>query len=612
MFLPIFAISELNCKKGSIMPEEFKNKAQEMATKQREIGVAEFFAKNRHLLGFDNKRKALMTTIKEAVDNSLDACEEAGMLPEINVMITDMGNERFKIIVEDNGPGIVKEQIGRIFAKLLYGSKFHKLAQSRGQQGIGISASVMYGQLTTGKPAKITSKTGPDEPAHYMEIKIDTKKNEPIYIKEDTTDWYVDHGTKIEIELEGSYQKGAQSIDEYLKQTAITNPHCTIIYTTPKAEQIIYPRITDNMPPRVKEIKPHPYGVELGVLISMMESTKEKTISSFLQNDFSRVSPSVAKQILDEAMVLPQTKIQQATREVAERIYVAIQKTKIQNPPTDCIFPIGEELLEKGLRKEIPAEFYASTTRPAEVYRGNPFIVEVAVAYGGNQNAEGPVNVLRFANRVPLLFQQGACSLTKSIQATAWRGYGLSQPSGSLPLGPMTIMVHIASVWVPYTSESKEAIAAYPEIIKEAKLALQEVGRKLAQYVLKKRRVSDELKKRSHIEKYIPYVAEALQETLQLSDGQKEIVIDCLHDILKSSRKTMVHFKDGEGTNQDFDSMGDANLKGGFDDELIEEESNNSDNEDKDDYDNDSDEDNNDDEDSSSKKKKRKSGDLDD
>lgn len=592
------------------MAEEFKNKAQEMASKQREIGVAEFFAKNRHLLGFDNKRKALMTTIKEAVDNSLDACEEAEILPEINIIVTEMGEERYKVIIEDNGPGIVKAQLGKIFAKLLYGSKFHKLAQSRGQQGIGISAAVMYGQLTTGKPAKITSKTGPKEPAHYVEIKLDTKRNEPIYLKEETVDWYVDHGTKIEIELEGSYQKGSQSIDEYLKQTAITNPHCTIIYTTPKAEQIIYPRITDALPPKVKEIKPHPHGVELGVLMSMIEGTKESTINQFLQNEFSRVSPMVSKQILDEAKVLPQTKVSQITREIAERIYAAIQNVKIQNPPTDCIFPIGEELLEKGLRKEIPAEFYAATTRPAEVYRGNPFIIEVAIAYGGNQDADGPVNILRFANRVPLLFQQGACAVTKAIQGTAWRGYGLSQPSGSLPIGPMTIMIHIASVWVPYTSESKEAIASYPEILKEAKLALQEVGRKLAQYVLKKRRVSDEIKKRSHIEKYLPFVAEALQESLKLSDGQKEILIGCLEEILRSTRKSMVHFKEGEGTNQDFDSMGDANLKGGFDEDIIEEEDTGNG---KDDYDNESDEEEkDDDDDSKSKRKKRKSGDLDD
>jgi DNA topoisomerase-6 subunit B len=238
--------------------------AHELAKKQREISVAEFFEKNRHLLGFDNKRKALLTTVKEAVDNALDACEEAKVLPEINVQIIDMSTkpevkkeidqdqttlvteevkeepiskrDRFRVIVEDNGPGIVKKQIPNIFARLLYGSKFHTLKQSRGQQGIGISAAALYGQLTTGKPVKIISKIGPKHPAHYYELIIDTRKNEPKIIKEKEVEWNKDHGTKVEMDLEGTYQAGGQSVDRYLKQTAIINPHVTIIYTNPEAK----------------------------------------------------------------------------------------------------------------------------------------------------------------------------------------------------------------------------------------------------------------------------------------------------------------------------------------------------------------------------------------
>ena len=223
-------------------------RAHELAKKQRDIGVAEFFSRNRHLLGFDNKRKALMTTIKEGVDNALDACEETSELPEIIIEVIDMQNDRFRVIIEDNGPGIVRKQIPKIFAKLLYGSKFHTMKQSRGQQGIGISASVMYGQLTTGKAARITSKIGKSQPAHYYELKIDTRKNAPHIQKDDIVEWDKTHGTRVEIDLEASYMGGSQSIDEYLKETAITNPHCTIIYTNPKAEQIIFPRATDKMP----------------------------------------------------------------------------------------------------------------------------------------------------------------------------------------------------------------------------------------------------------------------------------------------------------------------------------------------------------------------------
>ncbi|MBI5388994.1 DNA topoisomerase VI subunit B [Candidatus Woesearchaeota archaeon] len=510
--------------------------AHELAKKQREIGVAEFFARNRHLLGFDNKRKALLTTIKEAVDNSLDACEEAGILPEVSVEIIDMGNDRFRVIIEDNGPGIVKKQVPNIFARLLYGSKFHSLKQNRGQQGIGISAAVMYAQLTTGRPAKITSRISSTDPAYYFELKLDTQKNKPDIVKEEVVQWPKEHGTRIELDIEASYQAGVQSVDEYLKETAIVNPHITLIYTTPKAQQIIFPRATEEMPKKTMEIKPHPHGVELGVMMDMLKLTESRTLQSFLTSDFSRIGPGTAKEICKNAALLTDTKPSQMSREMAEQLMKGIAATKIISPPSDCIAPIGAELLEKGLKKEINAEFYATTSRPPAVYRGNPFIIEVGIAYGGEMAADAPVRLLRFANRVPLLYQQGACAVTKSVITTAWRSYGLSQSQGSLPIGPVAVMVHIASVWVPFTSESKEAIAHYPEIIKEIKLALQECGRKLMSYLSKKRRVEDEFKKRSYIEKYIPVVAEALRELLELQKSEEKKIEESLKEMLEKHR----------------------------------------------------------------------------
>lgn len=529
------------------------SKAHELAKKQREISIAEFFEKNRHLLGFDNKRKALLTTIKEAVDNSLDACDESGILPELEIVITDLGNDRFRISIEDNGPGIVKAQIPKIFAKLLYGSKFHSLKQSRGQQGIGISASVMYGQLTTGRAARITSKIGPKHEAHYYELKIDTQKNKPQILKDETKDWAKEHGTKIEIDLEGSYLKGSQSVDEYLKQTAIINPHATIIYVNPKGEQIIFPRASEKHPFQPAEIKPHPYGVELGILMKMLKWSSEKNVKLFLQREFSRVGSKSANEILEKALIPPNTKPAKITRDLAEKLIEAIRNTKIMMPPTNCISPIGAELLEKGLKKEVNAEFYTSVTRPPSVYRGNPFIIEVALAYGGHLPAEGSVQLLRFANKVPLLYQQGACSTTDSVCKTSWKNYGLQQSGNNMPQGPCVVLVHIASVWVPFTSEAKEAIAHYPDIIKEVKLALQEVGRSLGRYTAKKRRVHDELKKRSFIEKYIPSVASALKELLNYSDVEEKNVVALLEDLLEKQRGEVEDMSFDETKNVEYD-----------------------------------------------------------
>ncbi len=588
-----------------------------MAAAQKEISVSEFFAKNRHLLGFDNPRKALLTTVKEAVDNSLDACEEAGIVPEIWVELTAINGRRFRVSIQDNGPGIMKRQIPLIFGKLLYGSKFHRLQMSRGQQGIGISAAGMYGMLTTGQPVKIVSKISVRKPAHYYEIQIDTKTNKPEilngrgdgvdippgekgrkYMEKHGIGWtafYPDEegnpgkevrsGTRVTIELEAKYQRGRGSVDEYLEQTAIANPHVTIHFTDPEGNTTVYPRSTTELPPEPKEIKPHPYGVELGRLVTMLKDAKSTTLSQFLTGSFSRVSPAVARRICEAAGLTTRASTRKIGRAEADKLYDAIQATKISAPSTDCIAPIGEALLLKGLHHVVPGEFYCAATRPPAVYRGNPFQIEVALAYGARNTtqkitlnqltelidqsdartlrqfllltfdgvgADGAekilkaagfgtrqspsklkpkeiarlheamrdvnisdgqsMQVLRYANRVPLQFKQRDCAITEAVMSTNWRSYGLSQSRGQLPSGPVTVLVHIASVWVPFTSESKEAIAAYPEIQRELRLGLQAVGRKLGMYLRRRKRVAQQGERRSIFLRYLGEVASAVSQ----------------------------------------------------------------------------------------------------
>ncbi len=635
--------------------------AETMAAKQKEISVSEFFAKNRHLLGFDNPRKALLTTVKEAVDNSLDACEEAGITPEIWVEIEAAGPNRYRASIQDNGPGIMKKTIPLIFGKLLYGSKFHRLRMSRGQQGIGISAAGMYGMLTTGKPVKIVSKLSPKKPIHYYEIQIDTKRNHPeilngkgegedieIPAKQDPheflqkrgIDWHfrypavqppkppvsavsevnedepfvlnangqsiqppppppppiadetgpeVRSGTRVTIELEAKFHRGRGSVEEYLEQTAIANPHVTLHYKDPDGVERHYVRSTEQLPPEPKEIKPHPYGVELGRLVTMLKDSSATTLSQFLTDSFSRVSGDVARRICEtaskigNAKVTPRSHPKRIGRQEADALYQAIQDTKISAPGTDCISPIGEELLIKGLYQVVPGEFYCAATRPPSVYRGNPFVIEVALAYGGSSpvqkvtlealremlsetdartlrqfllnsfdglGSEGSeriikaakigtrqspsklsspeigrlfeamrnvnlsegasMQVLRYANRVPLQFQPAACAVTQAVVQTNWRAYGLNQSRGNMPSGPVTVMVHMASVWVPFTSESKEAIASYPEIQKELRLGLQAVGRKLGMFLNRRNKVKQEGERRSIFLRYLKEVADAV------------------------------------------------------------------------------------------------------
>ncbi len=518
-----------------------RSNASDLAKQHRDISVSEFFAKNRHLLGFDNPSKALLTTVKEGVDNSLDACEEAGILPDIRVSISQISETRFRVIIEDNGPGILRAQVPKVFGSLLYGSKFHRLRQSRGQQGIGISAAGMYGLLTTGKPIIITTRTGPKKDAHHLELVIDTKLNAPKIKRDDVVEWDKKHGTRVEIELEGAYRGGQHSVDAYIRQISLANPHAEITYVPPKAEEHgaehVFARVTNASPKETAEIKPHPYGVELGVLMQMFRDTTARNVRSCLQTDFSRVSAKTATEILEKANVPATRRPGEINRDQAESIHQVIQATKLMAPPMDCIAPIGEDLIEKALRSEVSAAFYASVSRRPAVYRGNPFLIEVGLAYGGDLPGDQTITAYRYANRVPLQYQQGACAITKAIAGTEWRNYQMQQPRGGLPVGPMLLMVHIASVWVPFTSESKEAIAHYPEIIKEIRLGLQECGRKVATHIRKQRREADAEKKRAYIVKYIPQVAIGLQQILSLNDGQRDKIVSNLTSTLEKSRK---------------------------------------------------------------------------
>ncbi len=511
--------------------------AHEMAKKQREISVAEFFEKNRHILGFDSLTKSLVVSVKEAVDNSLDACEEARILPDILVQIEQVGKDEYRMIVEDNGPGIVRRNIPLVFGKLLYGSRFHALRQSRGQQGIGISAVVLYGQLSTGKPARIISKIKDEDVAYEVLLTINTKKNEPKVIKEEPVIWEKEQGTRVEVVMKARYTRGKQSVFEYLQQTAIVNPHAQITFIEPDDRKTVFKRVSDELPPPVKEIKPHPHGIELGEFINMARSTKTYRLTSFLTSEFSRVSPKIAEKICKLAYLYGDMRPQELSLSEAKRILDAFSKVKLMAPPTDCLSPIRETLIKKGLKNVLGSlrpGFYAQPiTRDPKVYGGNPFIVEAGIVYGGELPKDQQVKILRFANRVPLLYQQGADVITKAISSVDWRRYGMEQRGGEgIPVGPAIILVHVASTRVPFTSEAKEAIADVPEIREEIQLALKALGRQLKMYRVKKERKKKLSEKFFIVSKLLPEIARKSAEIVEKPVPKLEPVISKIMNVI--------------------------------------------------------------------------------
>lgn len=618
-----------------------KTVAHELAKKQREISVAEFFEKNRHLLGFDSKIKAVLTCVKEAVDNSLDACEDMifelrkeakslkdknlseeidtklkDSLPnilveikysqeefkildkqgkdrgfliirydnkhvikldeeeihferrisgethvsgkELKIILKDYKNQRngkkefqikvegmgefttqrvpsnrFLICVEDNGPGIIESQLGRIFGKLLYGSKFHTLKQGRGQQGIGISASILYGQLTTGHGARIISRVGDHKEAVEYMIMIDTMKNEPeILSKRKVKDFKKKHGTRIEIEVDGVFlSTGNKSIGEYMRRTSIANPHARLIFVDPDDNKTIFHRTTTTPPKESMEIKPHPHGTEMGVLMKMVKRTGKRTLLSFLTEEFTRVGSRSAKEIVTKAGLKQAMDPKELTRFDLEKMIKAMGEVNLMNPPTDCLSPIGHAALKKEIKIEIEPEFVTSITRSPAVYRGMPFQVEAALAYGGNI-PDGGAKVMRFANKVPLMYEKGSCAITEATGKVDWRRYNLPQPGGTgLPGGPLIIVVHICSVWVPFKSEAKSAVATYPIIIKEIRLALQECARQLGLYIGKKHR---DRRKQEKIDTFVKYSMEVSKAVAGLSGVKEDDVKKLMKELLKS------------------------------------------------------------------------------
>ena len=487
--------------------------AQQLASKQREISVAEFFERNRQILGFDNPLRALLTTVKEAVDNALDACEEASVLPEVRVEIAREGADRLRVAVEDNGPGILKREIPNVFGRLLYGSRFHANRQSRGQQGIGISAAVLYAGLTTARPVRIVSKVEEEEAAHVVELLLDTQRNLPTVVSEELLLWDRPHGTRVELLLKAKYQRGRQSPFEYLRGTAIVNPHARLVLIEPDGTKVTYERASDQVPEVPKEVAPHPYGLELGELSYRLKSTRRPSILEMLQKDLAGVSPRAAREVLSRSGLTGRERPGDLPGEPMERLLVALHEVTLVPPSAESLSPIGPTLIKRGLRNvlgEIRPDFYAPPVgRPPKVRGGFPFLVEVGLVYGGGLPADQPLQLLRFANRVPLLFQQGACAITEAVQALDWRRYGLDQRGGAgLPVGPCLVLVHLASTKIPFTSEAKEAIAEDPEILKELALALQASARHLRTHLSRRSRRDQASEKFAIIQKILPKLAE--------------------------------------------------------------------------------------------------------
>ncbi len=486
--------------------------ADDLFKEFKESSITEFFRKNRAHLGYSGKLRSLTTVIHEIVTNSLDACEEAGILPEIYVRIEALGKEHYKIKCVDNGPGIPLKHISSVFGKMLAGTKFHRNVQLRGQQGIGVAGVTLFSQTTTGKPITVKTSTGKGK-VNELDLMIDITKNTADILRNEEYSEYW-RGTEIDAEFKGvRFTLSERGPFEYLRRTAIANPHVKITFIDPEGRKTVFDRSNQKVPTPPIPVKAHPKGLEVDELINMAKANKARKVSSFLGVAFSRMSNARIKEIQEHVSFDLNKNPRKLTWAECEEIINAIDKIKFLAPPSEGLMPIGEKQIREAVLNIVDPEFEATLTRPTKVHSGGvPFQIEVAIAFGGNAGrniGEGTkFELMRFANKAPLLFDAGGCAITRSASSVDWKRYGIRDFENA----PMTLFVNVISTHIPYTSAGKQSISEDQNLLKEIRFALMEVGRKFQIYYSRLRKAEERELKKQILRKYSAAFAAALAE----------------------------------------------------------------------------------------------------
>ena len=470
----------------------------------RGLSASEFFYRNREIAGFSNPARALYQTVRELVENSLDATETHGILPEIRVSIELGEDDRVVLCVEDNGVGIPGDKVPSVFGRMLYGSKY-VLRQARGVFGLGVKMAVLYAQLTTGKPVHVVTSTRTSRFVYEYLLQIDIERNIPVILdmkvrrKEDG--W---HGTIVRLTTKGNWQAAHRRIEDYIRRTAMIAPYATIVYSSPDGV-LTFERTSTKLPEPPQIGKHHPRGVDIELLKMMIRKAGDATLLEFLTKHFDGVGRITAQKFCEWAGFDPDAKVRSLSIDDLERLASSMREfPKWRRPRPTTLSPLGEELLENGVRKILKPEFVAAVTRPPSSYGGNPFIIEVAVAYGGEIPDSGSPILYRFANRIPLLYDEGVDVSRKVVDSIDWSVYKVRFPA------PLAVVTHVCSTKIPFKGVGKEAVADVPEVERELNIAIREAARKLRGYLTKLEKLYELKRREVTIGRYIEEVARAL------------------------------------------------------------------------------------------------------
>ena len=518
--------------------------------------TAEYFSKNLQQVGFSSPLKAVLTTLKEAVDNSLDACEQSEILPEIEIQISRVGTgstkntDLIKIVVEDNGPGIEPDDLAKVFGEYLASSKFGKGQCSRGQQGIGISAATTWAQLTNAKGAFVMSKTSNMRKAVRGQVDVDIKTNTGIFKNKETVDWDKKSGVKVEFIIDGRVQlNGDGGLITYLEGTVLVNPHLSVKYKLLDQDWVKIERVSNEVPDIPEATLPHPHTFKLGEFITHSTLYGKTSLDKFLRTGFSRISDQSISDFTKKGVskALLNTPVSSLKQEDFKKVFQIVQDTELMAPSTKSVLTVGEEALSRSINRLGEIDFFSVVTRKPAICDFKPVVVEVALARFKNRNLEAdePVQLLRFANRVPLQFDKSGCAITWAIESVNWKNYGLQQPKGSLPIGPYIFAVSLVSPFIKFKNASKETIDASDELVEEIRRALMQAGQKLSRHIKKEFREADLERKLAHIEQFGPILVESLVRITKSSNERKKKAEEGLKKLLgRDSEEAIAHLEE--------------------------------------------------------------------
>ena len=515
---------------------------------------SQFFRKNKQMLGFTGKIRSLTIVFHELITNSFDACEESGILPDIDIELKRVDKEHYILRHKDNGPGIPEDYVMQVYCMMFAGSKFRNI-QSRGQQGLGCSGCVLLSQMTTGKPARVIScyKDGDEIKGVKMKFQMDVENNRGILMERED---YPAESTGVCIELqfkEVSYSLAEQGAFEYIRRTMIGNPHAKITFRDPSGHKYIFKRAADVVPVQPKEVLPHPKGVSADDLMTMAKNTDSRRYKSMLTSSMTRMSAKRVDEIAEITGIDMNKRPKAMTFQEAEAIVHCFKKMKFMAPPTDGLIPIGSEQIEKGMKQILKPEFVATITRKPVTYAGGvSFIIEAGLAYGGEAgrvvSEQRKSEIMRFANRVPLTFDAGSCAITEALKSIDWKRYGLRDMDNT----PLTLFVNIISTQVPYLSTGKQSVSPEPEIVHEIRQATMKLARKLQKHLRAKRAAKEKEKRSKVFEEYVPVI---IEEAAKLGETGVPEYQDILVKVTKRALAELLGEKVEEEEEEELDAI---------------------------------------------------------